>query len=35
MDALRGELLCDTHGDILDRNDIRQIAMMMQRAHIC
>ncbi|CAF4613544.1 unnamed protein product [Rotaria sp. Silwood2] len=27
------ELLCDKHGDILNRDDIRQIAMMMRQAY--
>ncbi|CAF5190553.1 unnamed protein product, partial [Rotaria magnacalcarata] len=32
VNALLGELLLDTHGDILNRNDIRQITMMMRQS---
>ncbi|CAF4901748.1 unnamed protein product, partial [Rotaria socialis] len=33
VNALLGELLLDTHGDILNRNDIRQIAIMIRQAY--
>ncbi|CAF1256175.1 unnamed protein product, partial [Rotaria magnacalcarata] len=33
VNALLGELLLDTHGDILNRNDIRQITMMMRQSY--
>ncbi|CAF3235948.1 unnamed protein product [Rotaria sp. Silwood2] len=33
VDTLFQELLCDKHGDILNRDDIRQIAMMMRQAY--
>ncbi|CAF4750818.1 unnamed protein product, partial [Rotaria sp. Silwood2] len=33
VNALFSELLLDKHGDILNRNDIRQIAIMIRQAY--